>query len=69
MKPTLEVIEELKLRYDIIKTRKKILTDDMTKQVIRDEEELLDITYTFDEHPEDYDGPCLCQECRKYCGN
>ncbi len=25
---------------------------------------LLDKTMDVDQHPEDYDGPCLCYECR-----
>jgi hypothetical protein len=33
-------------------------------QIERDQ--LLEMTRSLDEHPEDYDGPCACQLCRTY---
>jgi hypothetical protein len=30
------------------------------------EEELLEMTEKFDEHPDDYDGPCRCKTCLSY---
>lgn len=34
--------------------------------VKRNEDELLDITQCLDEHPDGYDGPCLCAMCCSY---
>lgn len=28
--------------------------------------DLIDLTMKFDEHPEGYDGPCLCKLCQSY---
>jgi hypothetical protein len=34
---------------------------------LRDEnEQLLSLSMNLDEHPDDYDGPCLCKSCQSY---
>jgi len=30
-------------------------------------EEILTLTHELDEHPEDYNGPCMCKTCQSYC--
>ena len=38
----------------------------LAEQARRDEQQLMDDTEALDEHPDDYDGPCYCAECRSY---
>lgn len=33
-------------------------------ELMQDNAEMLALTERFDAHPEDYDGPCNCQECQ-----
>jgi hypothetical protein len=28
---------------------------------------LLELSMNLDEHPDDYDGPCMCKSCQSYC--
>ena len=37
-----------------------------TRNLVNERHQLLALTETLDEHPEGYDGPCLCYECRSY---
>lgn len=30
------------------------------------EKEALEVTANMDEHPKDYQGPCMCELCRRY---
>ena len=39
---------------------------ELRRQARRDERQLLRDTEGMDEHPEGYDGPCACAECRSY---
>ena len=32
----------------------------------KERDELMELTSMLDEHPEDYDGPCMCRLCREY---
>lgn len=54
---------ELNLRAGITAHRRN---SGMAEQADRDEAELLAITRTLDEHPDDYDGPCECASCMSY---
>lgn len=36
------------------------------KQIKKERDELLEMTRKLDEHPEGYDGPCLCKLCMSY---
>ena len=38
----------------------------LAEQALRDEQQLMEDTEALDEHPDDYDGPCCCAECRSY---
>ena len=38
----------------------------MRAQMEADYQTLLKLTMELDEHPEDYDGPCLCKLCASY---
>jgi broad specificity phosphatase PhoE len=49
-------------QYERIETHEKILRSEMR------EEALLRMTATLDEHPEGYEGPCLCKLCCSYSG-
>jgi hypothetical protein len=56
-------IEELNSRNTwIAGLREKGRTDD----VLKEEAELMEITRGLDEHPDDYDGVCLCKTCHSY---
>jgi hypothetical protein len=37
--------------------------------VVAAQKQLLDFTSLLDEHPEEWDGPCLCQLCMSYAAN
>ncbi len=38
------------------------------KSIREERDQLLGLTELLDEHPDGYDGPCLCRSCREYGG-
>lgn len=58
--------EELTHRAQTAALRKSSLDSAMYQAGVRDEAELLEITMHLDEHPEGYEGPCLCKTCTSY---
>jgi hypothetical protein len=58
--------EELTERAQIAAYRQSCLDPALRAAGLRDEAELLEITGILDEHPEGYEGPCLCEVCRSY---
>lgn len=60
--------EELNFRATLTAQRFALGATDpaMRRQARRDERHLLRDTSAMDEHPEGYEGPCACGECRSY---
>jgi hypothetical protein len=65
------VRQELILRAKIHAHRATLIdaVPGMREQYRRDEQELIDITATLDEHPDGYDGPCWCAVCQSYANS
>lgn len=71
--PTLEAngmitIHELETRqiiaeYEGLEVHEKLLQADMWR---KERQALLEMTTLLDEHPEGYEGPCLCKLCCSY---
>lgn len=62
------LLQELKFRA-MTALRRRLLGAThpaLAEQALRDEQQLMDDTEALDEHPDDYDGPCYCAECRSY---
>ena len=52
---------------DLQKDRAELLTQaERITKLEADNKQLLELSENLDEHPEDYDGPCLCQLCKSY---
>jgi hypothetical protein len=50
-------------QYEGLVVHEKLLQADMWK---KERQALLEMTRLLDEHPEGYEGPCLCNLCRSY---
>lgn len=60
------LLDELNLRDMVVTQRLASNNPDLRKQGRRDEHELLAITMSLDEHPDEYEGRCLCRMCASY---
>jgi len=60
------ITEELSSRAQTAAYRQSCLDPALRAAGLRDEAELLEITEILDEHPEGYEGPCICAVCRSY---
>lgn len=60
--------EELTWRAKIAAARQDSIDPAVREAGLRDERNLLEITESLGEHPEGYDGPCMCADCRCYAG-
>lgn len=63
---TTALAAELNLRAQVAAFRMSCLDPALREAGKRDERELLDITEVLTEHPEGYEGPCLCETCLSY---
>jgi hypothetical protein len=52
-------------QYEGLEIHNKLLQADTWR---KEREALLQMTNTLDEHPEGYEGPCLCKLCCSYSG-
>jgi hypothetical protein len=62
----MNILEELKFRYEFAIRRIKNKNKEIHEAGIRDLDELLEITSCMDEHPDEWDGPCYCKMCKSY---
>lgn len=58
--------EELTERAKIAAARQASIDPAVREAGLRDERELVGVTESLDEHPEGYEGPCMCADCRSY---
>jgi hypothetical protein len=68
-KELVELKESHQRILKVLDNNKAVMIGNYEKELtrLRDENaQLLSLSMNLDEHPDDYDGPCLCKSCQSY---